>query len=97
MIGDTEDVDYAALELDHEQHIELAETDRVHDEEVGSQDAARLGGEELLPGSTAVEWSETVTSKYSADRACRDADPKSRGARPECGQFPSASSPGRDG
>ena len=61
MIGDTEDVDYAALELDDEQHIELVETDRVHDEEVGSQDALGLGGEELLPGrSTARSWSETV-------------------------------------
>jgi hypothetical protein len=50
MIADTEDVDYAALELDHEQHIELVETDRVHDEEVGSQDALGLGGDELFPG-----------------------------------------------
>ena len=48
MIGDTEDVDYAPLELDDEQHIELGELDGVHDEEVGGQDAARLGGEELL-------------------------------------------------
>jgi hypothetical protein len=77
MIGDPEDVDYAALELDDEQRIELGEPDGVHDEEVGRQDAARLGGEELLPGSTARSWSETVTSKYSADRACRDADPES--------------------
>jgi hypothetical protein len=70
-------VDYAPLELDDEEHIELVETDRVHDEEVGGQDAARLGGEELLPGrSTARSWSETGASKYPADRACRDADPE---------------------
>jgi hypothetical protein len=70
-------VHHSALELNDEQHIELVETDRVHDEEVGSQDAARLGGDELLPGrSTARSWSETVASKYSADRACRDADPE---------------------
>ena len=76
MIGDTEDVDYAPLELDDEQYIELGELDGVHDEEVGGQDAARLGGEELLPGrSTARSWSETVASKDPADRACRDADP----------------------
>jgi len=37
MSANTEDVDYAALELNHEQHIELVETDRVHDEEVGGQ------------------------------------------------------------
>jgi hypothetical protein len=77
MIGDPEDVDYAALELDDEHHIELGETDRVHDEEVGGQDAARLTGEELLPGrSTARSRSETVASKDPADRARRDADPK---------------------
>jgi len=48
MIGDPEDVHHSALELDDEKRIELGETDRVHDEEVGSQDAARLGGDELL-------------------------------------------------
>src|ERR1017187_3140404 len=53
MIGDTEDVDYATLELDDEQHIELGELDGVHAEEVGGQDAARLGGEELLPPKSA--------------------------------------------
>src|ERR1017187_9022177 len=75
MIGDPEDVHHSALELDHEQHIELAETDRVHDEEVGGQDAARLGGEELFPGrSTARNGSETVAAKDPADRALRDVD-----------------------
>jgi hypothetical protein len=70
-------VDYAALELNHEKHIELVENDRVHDEEVGGQDALGLGGGELLPGrSTARSWSEPVASKYPADRACRDADPE---------------------
>jgi hypothetical protein len=64
MIGDTEDVHHSALELDDEQRIELGELDGVHDEEVGGQDAARLGGEELLPGrSTARSWSKTVPSK----------------------------------
>jgi hypothetical protein len=77
MIGDTEDVHHSALELNDEQHIELVETDGVRDEEVGGQDAARLGGEELLPGrSTARSWSEPVASKDPADRACRDADPE---------------------
>ena len=77
MIGDTEDVDYAALELDDEQRIELGETDRVHDEEVGSQDALGLGGEEVLPGwPTARSRSEPVAAKNPADRACRDADPE---------------------
>src|ERR1039458_9973111 len=77
MIGDPEDVDYAALDLDDEQHIELGALAGVHDEEVGGQDAARLGGEELLPPrSTARSWSGTVASKYPADRACRDADPE---------------------
>ena len=77
MIGDPEDVDYATLELDDEQYIELGELDGVHDEEVGGQDAARLGGEELLSGrSTARSRSETVASKDPADRARRDADPK---------------------
>jgi hypothetical protein len=41
-------VHHSALELDDEQRIELGELDGVHDEEVGGQDAARLGGEELL-------------------------------------------------
>src|ERR1039458_1299712 len=76
MIGETEDVDYAALELDDEQHIELGETDRVHDEEVGSHDALGLGGGELLPGrSTVRSGSEPVAAKYPTDRARRDADP----------------------
>ena len=78
MIGDPEDVDYAALDLDDEQNIELGELDGVHDEEVGGQDAARLGDEELLPRRPAPRcWSETVVSKYPADRACRDANPES--------------------
>jgi len=77
MIGDTEDVDYAALELDDEQHIELGELDGVHAEQVGGQDAARLGGEELLPpGSAPRCWSETLASKDPADRTCRDTDPE---------------------
>jgi hypothetical protein len=77
MIGDAEDVDDSTLELDHEQHIELAETDRVHDEEVSSQDALGLSGDELFPcRSTARSWSEPVASKDPADRACRDADPE---------------------
>ena len=77
MIGDPEDVDYAALELGDDQYIELGELDGVHDEEVGGQDAARLGGEELLPRKPAPRcWSETVASKYSADRACRETDPE---------------------
>ena len=50
MIGDPEDVHHSALELDDEQRIELGELDGVHDEEVGGQDAARLGGDELFPG-----------------------------------------------
>ncbi len=77
MIGDPEDVHHSALELDDEQRIELGELDGVHDEEVGGQDADRLGDEELLPGGPAPRcWSETVASKYPADRARRDADPK---------------------
>ncbi|MGD0945692.1 MAG: hypothetical protein ABR972_15690 [Acidimicrobiales bacterium] len=77
MIGDPEDVDYATLELDDEQYIELGELDGVHDEEVGGQDAARLGDEELLPRRPAPRcWSETVVSKYSADRACRETGPE---------------------
>jgi hypothetical protein len=76
MIGDPEDVDYAALELDDEQYIELGELDGVHDEEVGGRDAARLSDEELLPRGPAPRcWFETVASRYPADRACRDADP----------------------
>jgi len=75
MIGDTEDVDHPTLELNHEKHIELVETDRVHDEEVSGQDALGLGGEELLPGrSTARSWSETVAAKDPADRARGHAD-----------------------
>jgi hypothetical protein len=77
MIGDPEEVHHSAPELDDEQRIELGELDGVHDEEVGSQDALGLGGEELLPGrSTARSWSEPVTAKDPADRACRDADPE---------------------
>ena len=76
MIGDTEDVHHSALELDDEQHIELGELDRADNEEVGGQDAARLGGEELLPRRPAPRcWSETVACKDPTDRACRDADP----------------------
>ena len=76
MIGDPEDVHHSALELDDEQHIELGELDGVHDEEVGGQDAARLGDEELLPRGPAPRcWSETVASNYPADRARRDANP----------------------
>jgi hypothetical protein len=65
MIGDPDDVDYAALELDDEQRIELGEPDGVHDEEVGGRDAARLGDEQLPPPGPAPRcWSETVMSKY---------------------------------
>jgi hypothetical protein len=58
-----------AHELNDEQHIELVETDRVHDEEVGSQDALGLSGDELLPGrSTARSGSEPVLAKDAPDR-----------------------------
>ncbi len=77
MLGDTEDVHHSVFELDDEQHMELVETDRVHDEEVGGQDALGLGGDELLPGrSTARSWSEPVAAKDPANRARGDADPE---------------------
>jgi hypothetical protein len=75
VIGDREDVHSSALEIDDEQRRKLGELDGVHEEEVGGQDAARLGGEELLPGRSTAKLVRTVASKYSADRTCRDADP----------------------
>jgi hypothetical protein len=73
MIGDPDDVDYAALELDDEQRIELGEPDGVHDEEVGGRDAARLGDEQLLPPGPAPRcWSETVVSKYPTTNAAME-------------------------
>src|ERR1039458_5015144 len=48
--GDTEDVDDASLQLDHEQHVVPAEQHSVDMEEVGGHDALGLGGEELAPG-----------------------------------------------
>jgi hypothetical protein len=77
MIADTEDVHHSALVLDDEQHIELVKNDRVHEEEVGGQEALGLSGEELFPGrSTARSWSEPVAAKDPADRARGDADPE---------------------
>src|ERR1017187_779335 len=47
--GDTEDVDDASLQLDHEQHVVPAEQHSVDMEEVGGHDALGLGGEEFAP------------------------------------------------
>ena len=75
--GDPGQVGAAGAVLDDNQRVDAAEEDGVHVDEVDGDDAAGLGGEELLPGrSTARSWSRTVASKDPADRARRDADPK---------------------
>src|SRR6202035_4525668 len=48
--GDTEQVHPSSVDLNHEEHVEAAQRDRVDGKEVGSQDAFGLGTQELAPG-----------------------------------------------
>jgi hypothetical protein len=43
------DVQPAGVVFDEDQHVDPAEQDRVHGEEVARDDGVRLGGQELLP------------------------------------------------
>jgi hypothetical protein len=63
--GDTEDVDDASLQLDHEQHAVPAGQQSVDMEEGGGDDALGLGGEELTPSGalTSGSRSETVPAQ----------------------------------
>jgi hypothetical protein len=74
--GDTEDVQDAALDLDHEQHVEAAEKDRVDVEEVCCHDPLGLGGEELRPGRTCPSrcWLEAVAAQDRSDARLRHDD-----------------------
>jgi hypothetical protein len=49
MLGDAEDVDAPAGDFHDEQHVESAQPDGVEMEEVGGQQAGRLGAEERPP------------------------------------------------
>src|ERR1019366_4313657 len=74
--GDTEDVDNASLQLDHEQHVVPAEQHSVDMEEVGGHDALGLGGEELGPGgalTSGCRW-ETVPTQHHGDARLRHGD-----------------------
>src|ERR1019366_10739369 len=74
--GDTEDVDNASLQLDHEQHVVPAEQHSVDMEEVGGHDALGLGGEELGPGgalTSGCRW-ETVPTQDRRDARLRHRD-----------------------
>ena len=48
--GDTEQVHSSSVDLNHDEHVEAAQRDRVDGEEAGSQDAFGLGTQELTPG-----------------------------------------------
>src|ERR1035437_4813671 len=74
--GDTEDVDDASLQLDHEQHVVPAEQHSPDMEEVGGHDALGLGGEELGPGGALTSGSrwETVASQHHSDARLRHSD-----------------------
>jgi hypothetical protein len=48
--GHASKVDMSSGDVDEEQHVDPFEEDGVDGEEVAGQDAAGLGGEELLPG-----------------------------------------------
>ena len=66
--------DPATFEVDEEQHVEPAETDGVHGEEVAGHHAWRLGAEELDPGRPAASWcgAEVVAAHDGAHRGGRD-------------------------
>jgi hypothetical protein len=74
--ADTEDVDDASLQLDHEQHVVAAEQHSVDMEEVGGDDALGLGGEELAPSGALTSGSrwETVTAEDVRDARLRHRD-----------------------
>jgi hypothetical protein len=75
--GDTEDVDDASLQLDHEQHVVAAEQHSVDVEDVDGNDALGLGGEELAPSGALTSGSrwETVPTQDRRDARLRHREP----------------------
>src|ERR1035441_304547 len=74
--GDTEDVDDASLQLDHEQHVVAAEQHSVDVKEVGGDDALGLGGEEFAPSGALTSGSrrETVATQDPSHARLRHRD-----------------------
>jgi hypothetical protein len=75
-----EDVDLAGCKLDHEQHVQALEQDRVDVEEVDGQDPFGLRGEELPPRQTRAVWRRVGARpvEEQPDSACRNRVPKPR-------------------
>ena len=63
--------------MDHEEHVELVQPDRIDREEIRGQHDVGLGTQELGPGGP-LPWDgpETMSAQDPADRAGRDADPE---------------------
>jgi len=77
MLGNTDQVDSAAGQLDDEQHVELPEQHRVHREEVGGHDPGGLGFEELSPRrSSPGRGPKTMAAQDPTDRRRRHPDPE---------------------
>jgi hypothetical protein len=66
----------ATLHLDHEEHIQPGQADRLHRQEVTRQRSRRLRAEEPCPGGTAAARcrAETVPTQDAAHRPGGDAD-----------------------
>ena len=97
--GDAEEVDDAAFDFDHEQHVVAAQQHGVDGEEVGGHDALGLGAEELGPGRTSSPWRgrKPMASQDVGDAALGDRDAELLQLARRCAGSPSGGSPGRGG
>jgi len=56
MGSDAGEVHASSVELDEEQDVQRLQPDRLNCEEVGGEDAASLGSQELRPGRPLTAW-----------------------------------------
>ena len=78
--GDARQVNTTRSVLDDDQGVDALEQDRVHVNEIGCDDAARLRGQELLPGRALAPGSR-VNPGIVQDRPTQQCHPAA-GARP---------------
>ena len=78
MGGDVENIHPPPIDLNHEQHVEAPQRNRVDDKEVRGQNALGLDTQELAPGRTRASrrGRETMAVKNGGDARLGDCDAK---------------------
>jgi hypothetical protein len=88
-----QDVDAAGGKLDHEQHIQTPEQDRVDVEEVARQDPLGLDGQDLSPGQPARRGAGSMPARLRSSHTVLDASLKpSRASSPWLRRYPRSGS-----